>query len=414
MRILRYVLFFILFIFLQSHSATYEIKSTHSKSDLKSSIINSKPHDTIIVHEGIYHETNIEVMHPLTIRGQGKAVIDGQGKDQIFKITSDSVTIENLTINGSGVSYIKDNAAILVEESKFCTVQNNILNDNFFAIYLSKSSNCIVKGNEITGNAISESSSGNGIHAWYCKNIEIYDNKVSNHRDGIYFEFVKNSQIKNNLSSGNLRYGLHFMFSDSCTYKMNTFKNNGAGVAVMYSKYVDMIENRFILNQGSSSYGLLLKEISDSKIINNSFKNNTVAIYIEASNRIQVDGNDIVENGWAMKVMSNSLDNFITRNNFISNSFQISTNGRNNNSTFSENYWSDYSGYDLDRDGYGDVPFRPVSLFAIEVEKRPQSIILLHSIFVNIISTVEKIIPTITPETLIDDKPAMDIIYDNN
>ena len=34
----------------------------------------------------------------------------------------------------------------------------------------------------------------------------------------------------------NLRYGLHFMYSDGCQYVENTFRHNGSGVAVMYTQ----------------------------------------------------------------------------------------------------------------------------------------------------------------------------------
>lgn len=55
-------------------------------------------------------------------------------------------------------------------------------------------------------------------------------------RDGIYLEFADNCEITNNQSIDNLRYGLHFMFSNDDIYRGNIFENNGAGVAVMFSK----------------------------------------------------------------------------------------------------------------------------------------------------------------------------------
>ena len=75
---------------------------------------------------------------------------------------------------------------------------------------------------------------------------------------------LEDSEIRGNVSEGNLRYGLHFMYSDNCIYEENTFRRNGSGVAVMYTKGVQMIGNRFEDNWGPSSYGLLLKEIYDS------------------------------------------------------------------------------------------------------------------------------------------------------
>jgi nitrous oxidase accessory protein len=197
------------------------------------------------------------------------------------------------------------------------------------------------------------------------------------------------------------------MFSDSCEYRENTFENNGAGVAVMYTKNVLMEKNIFKHNWGAATYGILLKDITDSDIINNHFEENSTALYIEGCNRIQIKYNNFIKNGWSIKLMANSMGNSIIDNNFISNSFDISTNSRQNFNTFENNYWSEYSGYDLDKDGFGDIPFRPVSMFSIIVESQPTALILLHSIFIKILDIAEKVIPALTPNTLIDPKPRM-------
>ena len=57
--------------------------------------------------------------------------------------------------------------------------------------------------------------------------LQIIANTISGHRDGIYFEFVTNSIIWRNISTKNIRYGLHFMFSNDDAYITNVFKNNG-------------------------------------------------------------------------------------------------------------------------------------------------------------------------------------------
>ncbi len=57
-------------------------------------------------------------------------------------------------------------------------------------------------------------------------------------QQGISIQFVENSQIIENVSEGNIRYGLHFMFSNHDDYIGNTFKNNGTGVAVMFSRFI--------------------------------------------------------------------------------------------------------------------------------------------------------------------------------
>ncbi len=275
----------------------------------------------------------------------------------------------------------------------------------FFGIYLEKSNNGKIYHNKIIGDAIEEYNSGNGIQLWYSKNIEIEHNFVQHVRDGIYLEFADNCVIKNNVSSNNVRYGLHFMFSNNDTYQDNTFENNGAGVAVMFSKKIKMYNNTFKENWGSASYGMLLKEINDAEIEGNRFLDNTIGINIEGSNRITYKNNDFINNGWAIKVRGACYTNKFVQNNFLYNSFDISYNSKINDNVFDGNYWSNYTGYDLNKDGVGDIPYRPVKLFSYIVNRTPETIILLRSLFIDLIDFSEKVSPVFTPDNLLDNNP---------
>ena len=361
----------------------------------------------IIVREGVYREPTIVVDKPVMIVGEGEVVLDGEGDRQLMLVTADSVTVRGLVFRNVGVSFVEDRAAIKVDEVWQCRIEDNRFENTFFGIYLAKTAQCRVAGNVLEGAGPTETQSGNGIHLWYSKEIEVENNIIRGHRDGIYFEFVEDSRVANNLSEANLRYGLHFMFSDRCQYHDNVFVDNDAGVAVMYTKHVEMIGNRFERNWGSASFGLLLKDITDSRVEDNVFVKNTVGIHAEGTNRVRFERNDFLENGWAVKIMANALDNVFTRNNFVANTFDVATNSRRHYSRFEENFWDNYEGYDLDRDGYGDVPFRPVRLFSLIVERNEPSLLLLRSFFIDVLDAAERVIPSLTPETLADEKPVM-------
>ena len=194
---------------------------------------------------------------------------------------------------------------------------------------------------------------GNGIHLFSSRGFTVAGNRVRGHRDGIYLEFSGHATIEGNDSRGNLRYGLHFMYSDSCEYRRNVFAGNGAGVAVMYSRGVAMIGNRFEDNWGPAAYGLLLKEIKDSRIDGNVMLRNTVGLFAEGVDRTEIEGNQFLRNGWAVRLMADATDNAFRRNRFEGNTFDVATNSRASSpSTFSENYWDGYAGYDLNHDGY--------------------------------------------------------------
>ncbi len=363
--------------------------------------------DTLRIGPGLYHEYNLIVDKPLVILGENFPVIDAQKKGEIFTIRANDVLIQGLELRNVGITSTIDWAAVKVLEARRVRVIGNRIRNAYFAIYLSASENCLVRGNDIVGNPSAEQSTGNAIHAWKSDRIRVEQNRVSGHRDGIYFEFVTNSHAIRNVSANNIRYGLHFMFSHQNEYIGNTFRDNGAGVAVMYTKHVIMRQNVFVHNWGSSSYGLLLKDISDSQIDNNTFEKNTVGIHMEGSSRIKVRNNRFVENGWGLRVQANSIENEFTGNQFMGNTFDVATNGNTVLNTFAKNYWDKYEGYDLNRDGIGDVPYHPVSLYSMIIEQIPQGVVLLRSFMVSLLDRAEKMLPSLTPDALVDRQPLM-------
>ena len=105
--------------------------------------------------------------------------------------------------------------------------------------------------------------------------------------------------------------------------------------------------------------------------------------------------------------MANSPQNRFEGNTFSGNSFVMATNSRTTEATVSGNWWDRYRGYDLDRDGRGDVAFRPVRLFSLMVAGHPASIVLLRSAFVDLLDAAERTLPVLTPDTLVDRAPLM-------
>jgi nitrous oxidase accessory protein len=362
--------------------------------------------DRIEVRSGRYREPRIVVGVRVEIVGIGEPVFEG-GPHTTLEVTADSVVIRGLQFERVTPSATDDRAAILLRGVRGCRIEENEIRDGYFGIYAMRTADCVIARNRLRGPAGAEATSGNGIHLWQSSGMTLLDNTVAAHRDGIYLEFVRGTTVRGNTVTQNRRYGLHFMRSDSCSYTGNRFAENGAGVAVMYSRGVSMTENRFEKNWGSAAYGVLLKEISDGRVRGNHFSGNTVALYLEDSNRNEVTGNIFQSNGWAVKVLANASDNRFEGNSFSGNSFDVSTNSRTASSSFSGNWWDHYRGYDLDGDGVGDVPYRPVRLFSLVVEQHKPALILLRSPFVGMLDAAERLMPILTPDALSDRRPLM-------
>lgn len=367
----------------------------------------AKPGDTVIVDQGTYFEKNLVIRKPIVLTGLGHPLLDGEGKYEIISVKSSHVTINGFRFQHTGVSSMEDYAAIKIYNSSNVKVTNNIIRDAFFGIYAQYGINCLIQNNYLAANNKEEQQSGNGIHCWKSDSMRIIGNTITGHRDGIYFEFVTNSLIWKNSSNRNLRYGLHFMFSNDDAYMSNVFADNGAGVAVMFSKGVKMVGNMFRENWGDAAYGLLLKEINDSHIENNRFEKNSIAVYAEGANRVKVTRNLFKSNGWAFRIQASCSDINLQYNNFTGNTFDIATNGSLVLNSFNRNYWDKYEGYDLNKDGIGDISFRPVSMYAMIIEQNPSAVMMFRSFMATLLDKTEKVLPSLTPEDLKDDSPLM-------
>lgn len=381
--------------------------SKYALKNISVAIESAQPGDTVLVDSGHYREKNLIVGKRITLKGINYPVLDGELKYEIISVKTSGVLIEGFKIINSGISSLDDISGVKVYDSRDVIIRNNILENTFFGIYIQNGINCTVENNQLRASSPEEQRSGNGIHCWKGDSLRIIGNKISGHRDGIYFEFVKHSVIWRNISKNNIRYGLHFMFSNDDLYVNNVFSNNGSGVSVMYSNRIKMFSNYFEENWGDAAHGILLKEISDGLMEGNYFKKNTSGIYMEGVNRVYMKRNTFENNGWALKIQSSCSDVVLEQNNFIGNTFDVGTSGTLVLNRFVNNYWDKYEGYDLDKDKIGDIPYRPVSMYSMIVEKYPTAMVLFRSFITSLLDKTEKILPSLTPENLKDNAPMM-------
>lgn len=405
---MRTNLFIILFFsYYSASAASIYVGAKHTHKSILSGINTAAEGDTVWVEAGHYREKNLIIKKSIVLIGINYPILDGERKYEIISITADRVVVDGFKLIHSGISSLEDLSGIKVYDSQWVSIRNNILEDTFFGIYIQNGINCSIENNRLTAIGTEEQQSGNGIHCWKGDSLRIIGNKIAGHRDGIYFEFVKNSVIWRNISKNNIRYGLHFMFSNDDMYVNNVFRNNGSGVSVMYSNRIRMFSNYFEENWGDASHGILLKEISDGFMEGNYFTRNTSAIYMEGANRIYMKRNVFENNGWALKIQSSCVDVVLELNNFIGNTFDVGTSGSLVLNRFKNNYWDKYEGYDLNKDKIGDIPYRPVSMYSMIVEKYPPAMILFRSFITSLLDKTEKILPSLTPENLKDSAPMM-------
>lgn len=367
----------------------------------------SRDGDTVLIDGGLHRVGTLAIDRSITLRGINGATLDGESKGHVIDMLADGITIEGLIIENPGVSDMKEFASIHGESVHDCRLRYNVLRNATYGIYLARSERCTIERNVSLGNAKDEVLGGNGIHLWYSSNNSLVGNTVISHRDGIYFEFSENLVVKDNSALSNIRYGLHFMFCHRSHIEGNRFYQNATGTALMYSRYLELVGNAFNDSQGPSMQGLLLKDITDSVVKRNTLTRNTTGVLADNSSRNAVEENLFVQNGRALEVFGNAQKNTFHGNIFFRNTFDVATNTRDNTNDYDGNYWDRYQGFDLDRDGKGDVPHSPVQIFSFWVSKYPELSLLAGSSMLNFLEIMEKAFPVLTPSTLKDKTPLM-------
>ncbi|HXR85074.1 MAG TPA: nitrous oxide reductase family maturation protein NosD [Hanamia sp.] len=395
------------FAFKNADGKTIPVGKDREIKTIQNAVAVANDGDTVLVDPGMYKERNILIQKSIVLKGIDFPVLDGERKYAIISVKTRNATVDGFKLQHSGRSDITDIGAIMVYDSYHISIINNILDDTNFGIYIQNSKSCTVKNNSMKAYGKEEVQSGNGINCWRSDSLLIIGNIITGHRDGLYFEFVTNSLIWRNISTKNIRYGIHFMFSHHDTYISNVFEENESGVAVMYTNHIRMYNNYFLNNWGGAAYGILLKDITDSDISGNHFTKNTTALHMEGCSRDNFYKNSFTDNGFAVKIQASCDDNAFYDNNFKGNTFDIGTNGSLVLNTFNGNYWDKYEGYDLNRDNTGDVPYHPVSMYSMIIESNPAALMLFRSLIVSLLDKSEKILPGITPENLKDEKPLM-------
>ena len=372
---------------------------------IQSDIDAARPHDTVRVPPGTYIE-NIVLNKPLTLEGAGWPVLRGTGHGSVVTITAPGCTLRGFLIEHSGPMLVDEDSGILLK-SDGNRIENNRLRDILFGVYFYTSSHNRVAGNVIHGRESLESGErGAGIHIYNSVDNTIDGNTITFTRDGMYLQNASNSAIRGNRVS-DVRYGLHYMYSNDNVFEDNIFSNNIAGAAIMYSHDIRFSRNQFMHNRGFSSFGILFQDSERCTSTRNVIADNAVGIFAEALRNSTFRENLISENDIALEMFASVDQNEFTRNNFIRNLSPIKLIGKSTTTRWTGNYWSEYNGYDLDGDGFGDVPFKIQNLFEHLESNYPRLRIYFDSPSAQVLALAEQSFPVFESTREIDAHPLM-------
>ena len=331
-------------------------------SPLQARVDAASPGDVLVVTAGTY-VGDLTIDKPLTLLGRGRPTLVGSGTGSVVRIRAAGVVIEGVDINGKGGGDLgRDSAGIHVSAARVvirdCRVRNAL-----FGIYLREADDVVVDRCRIEGVPGKEPGEiGSGIHVWNSHRFHFSDNDIRATRDGFYIQSSSGGRVLRNRAR-DLRYGLHYMYSDDNVFEENTFENGAAGAALMFSQRLAFRRNRFLHNRGFASVGLLLKACDEVIAEDNLIADNARGIFLEGSYRNVFRRNIVAQSDTAIVLYDSASGNEFAGNAFIGNMTPLTFVGRRTDTRFDGNFWSSNREPDLDGDGRSDRPYRLASLF---------------------------------------------------
>ncbi len=363
------------------------------------------PEGATIVVEGGVHRGNFVVDKSLTLVGEKKPVLDGEGKGTIITLRAPRTVLKGFVIRNSGSTLATEDAGIAIEAPE-CVVENNRLEDVLFGIVLRRAPKTLVRHNELHGKPLPLPRRGDLIKVWSSNGALLDGNKVVGGRDVVLW-FSQNLTLRNNTVTQG-RYGIHFMYCHDALVEGNRLTNNAVGVYLMYSRHLRLRRNLLLHNRGPSGYGLGLKDMDHAQIADNLIAANRVGVFAEGAISCVFERNFIARNEVGVLLFSSSRANTLTANSFVDNSEQVVVEGvlSPHANRWQGNFWSDYVGYDADRDSIGDVPYKAFRWFEQLTERHSAARFFAFSLAAHAIDFAARCFPVFAPQPqLVDEAP---------
>ncbi len=387
-----------------------------TRSALQDVIDKAKDGSIIKLKAGVY-EGNVVINKPLTLEGvEDGVILDGLGVGSVVMIKSSYVTLKNLTIRNSGERADILDAGININGDtqsgaiKQCEVSNCRIVDSLLGINMEIVNNSLIQNNFITSKNYPLGLRGDGIRLWYSNDNMIRKNHLYRSRDMVVWYSHGNS-IEENLGEHG-RYSLHFMYAGKNYVHNNIYQYNSVGIFFMYSNDTIATGNLVKSAIGATGMGIGLKDSSNFVIEDNTIIYNSQGMYIDRSpfepdTNNWIRNNKIMYNAEAMHFHSLCENSIIKGNTIMGNIEDIVNDSRSEkefNNEFDKNYWDNYEGFDRDKDGYGDNPYK-VYQYADKLWTYNPSVKYFYgSPVLSLLNFLSKLAPFSEPLFLLEDK----------
>jgi len=365
------------------------------------------PGDVLCLSSGL-HSGPLEIHTPLTLVGSADAVVTSPGSGTTIRVLADGAVLDGFTVDGSGRRFDTLDAAVYVRGTDI-TVRDLTVRRALFGIVAERSSRLVIHGNDIQGLADqSVGVRGDGIRLWEVRQSAVTANRLTDSRD-ILVWYSPGNRLAGNEVTGS-RYATHFMYSDDCVVENAVYQQNAVGVFVMYSRNVRIEDSLLADSRGPSGMGLGVKESGNLVVDHNQFVRAADCLYLDRSpyrdgDFVLARDNTFAGCTAAVTFHSSETHNSFVNNTFLGNQVAVRVDGRGTAEQvlWRENYFDDYQGYDLDGDGFGDVPYELRRLSEHLVARHPQLAFLRGTPALALLDQAAQVLPILQPEMVFRD-----------
>jgi nitrous oxidase accessory protein len=348
------------------------------------------------------------ITRPITLDGQGTVTVDGGGKGTVLTVRASGVTLRGLHITHSGGSHDSLDSGLLIETGSGNLVENNAIDDVIFGITVQQSNDNRIVGNRIRSRPHAIADRGDGIRLWYSMGNRIEANDIATIRDITVTNSPRNRFIGNTVRDS--RRAMNLLFSHRTLIEDNVFENNATGITSLNSEGVIIRRNRIMHAMDASGAGIALKESSAALIHGNEIIHCAVGVTSDSPlhpiNRITLIDNRIAHNITGINFYGERGGHLILGNLFEHNLWQalVGEGGSEDGNAWRGNYWDDYEGFDLDRDGRGDTPYE-IWAYADRIWlETPMAKFFRNSPMLEMLDFLERLAPFSLPRMILRDE----------
>lgn len=387
-------------------AAAETLRITPQKGMLAAALATAEAGDVIILAPGRY-DGPVTLAKSITLRGERGAVIDAGGRGSVVLVDAADVTVEGLHLTGSGRTHEPIDAGVkLTQKARGAKVIGNDLTDNLVGIDIHGARDALVKGNRIEGLRLARMNDrGNGIYVWNAPGAQVIDNEVRYGRDGIFSNVSKRNVFRGNLFR-DLRFAVHYMYTNDSLVEDNISIGNHLGFALMYS---DRITAKGNISIKDRDYGVMLNYTKGSDIYANAVMGGAgKCTFVYNSHRNLIAENSFVGCDIGVHFTAGSERNTITGNAFVSNRTQVKYVGTRDVEWSHDgrgNYWSDHPAFDLDGDARADSAYRPNDMMDHILWSQPAAKLLLGAPAVQLVRWSQSQFPAARTGGVVDSHP---------